>query len=184
LLAGAVQTVGITGSSGSGAGPGPGTHHPTRAGNLRTYKPLQHAHAPEIQELLTAQGARDLELQFVPVSSPLVRGIFATSFVHLQQPIEPGVLDSLVDKTFAEQPFVRRPRERLPEVVAVTGSNFAEVRISAAPCAPGESKSQSVVCFSALDNLMKGGAGQAVQNMNLMLGLAETTALTDPGGYP
>jgi len=113
-----------------------------------------------------------------------VRGIFATSIVHLKQALEPGELDSLVDSTFAEQPFVRRPRERLPEVVAVTGSNFAEVRITAAAVPAGVAHGQSVVCFSALDNLIKGGAGQAVQNMNLMLGLPETTALTDPGGYP
>jgi LysW-gamma-L-alpha-aminoadipyl-6-phosphate/LysW-L-glutamyl-5-phosphate reductase len=183
LLEGSVQTVGITGSSGSGASPGPGTHHPTRASNLRTYKPLAHAHAPEVTELLTAAGASSLELQFVPVSSPLVRGIFATSFVRLGERVDPATLDALVDQTYADHPFVRRPDSRLPEVVAVTGSNYAEVRMTTHEDSNGPG-GHSAVCFSALDNLMKGGAGQAVQNMNLMLGLAEDTGLMDPGGYP
>jgi LysW-gamma-L-alpha-aminoadipyl-6-phosphate/LysW-L-glutamyl-5-phosphate reductase len=186
LLQGAVQCVGITGSSGSGSTPGAGTHHPTRAGNLRTYKPLTHQHVPEVEELLTRAGARDFELEFVPVSSPLVRGIFVTSFVHLTQPLTTSQLDAVVDATFATEPFVRRPKQRLPEVVAVTNSNYAEVRYAianddaAANTAPG----QCVTCVSALDNLLKGGAGQAVQNMNLMLGLAEDCGLKDPGGYP
>src|SRR5262249_25010940 len=83
LLGGAVETVGITGSSGSGAAPQAGTHHPVRAVNLRTYKPLQHQHIPEILETLTFAGARALALHFVPVSAPLSRGIFATTFVRV-----------------------------------------------------------------------------------------------------
>src|SRR5262245_19116390 len=83
VLEGEVETVGITGSSGSGVVPSAGTHHPVRAGNLRTYKPLLHQHVPEIEETLASAGARSFALRFVPVSAPLVRGIFATSFAHV-----------------------------------------------------------------------------------------------------
>src|SRR5690606_10725509 len=85
LLAGSVHTVAVTGSSGSGVTPTATTHHPVRAGNLRTYRPLVHQHTPEIEHTLRAAGARDLSLQFVPVSAPLVRGIFATSFVSVPE---------------------------------------------------------------------------------------------------
>ena len=84
LLDGAVVHVtGITGSSGSGIAPQAGTHHPSRAGNLKTYKPLEHQHVPEIVQTLGDAGAKDVELRFVPVSAPLTRGIFATCFVEL-----------------------------------------------------------------------------------------------------
>src|SRR5688572_9678431 len=75
LLAGVVHVTGITGSSGSGIAPGATTHHPSRAGNLRTYKPLEHQHVPEVLQTLRDGGARELALRFVPVSAPLVRGI-------------------------------------------------------------------------------------------------------------
>jgi N-acetyl-gamma-glutamyl-phosphate reductase len=78
LLRGAVEIVGMTGSSGSGVAPSTGTHHPVRAGNLRTYKPLDHQHVPEIAQTLADAGAPGVTLRFVPVSAPLVRGIFAT----------------------------------------------------------------------------------------------------------
>src|SRR5689334_17626897 len=83
LLGGAVEVVGITGSSGAGVVPSATTHHPTRAVNLRTYKPLEHQHIPEITETLAQAGARGLVLRFVPVSAPLPRGIFATCFAHV-----------------------------------------------------------------------------------------------------
>jgi len=73
-----VHVTGITGSSGSGIAPSAGTHHPSRAGNLKTYKPLEHQHVPEIVQTLADAGARDVQLRFVPVSAPLTRGIFAT----------------------------------------------------------------------------------------------------------
>src|SRR5580698_3014913 len=83
LLEGAIEIVGITGSSGSGIAPSAGTHHPTRSLNLKTYKPLDHQHVPEIIETLGFAGAKDLTLRFVPVSAPLSRGIFATCFAHV-----------------------------------------------------------------------------------------------------
>ncbi|HEY6098093.1 MAG TPA: N-acetyl-gamma-glutamyl-phosphate reductase [Anaeromyxobacter sp.] len=181
LLEGVVHVQGITGSSGSGAAPSPGTHHPVRAGNLRTYRPLEHQHVPEIDETLRAAGARDLALRFVPVSAPLVRGIFATAFVELAEEWTQERLEKLYRETFAPEPFVRVPRKRLPEVAAVSGSNHAEVGLAAGPARAGR---RTVTLFGATDNLVKGGAGQAIQNMNLMLGLDEKASLADPGPWP
>jgi N-acetyl-gamma-glutamyl-phosphate reductase len=180
-LAGSVEVVGITGSSGAGVVPTMTTHHPTRAQNLRTYKPLAHQHVPEIEETLRAAGARDLTIQFVPVSAPLARGIFATSFARVPETHTEADIAGAFAACYANEHFVRVPRKRLPEVVAVSGSNFAEVGAVVGPVEDGQ---RLVTVFSVLDNLVKGGAGQAIQNMNLMLGLDERITLEDVGGYP
>jgi N-acetyl-gamma-glutamyl-phosphate reductase len=181
LLSGPVHVQGITGSSGSGAAPSAGTHHPVRAGNLKAYKPLVHQHVPEIEAALAAAGAPGLQLRFVPVSAPLSRGILATGFVELPEAWTQARLDALYRDAFQGEPFVRVPRKRLPEVAAVAGSNYAEVGVVAGPAAGGQ---RTVTVFGALDNLVKGGAGQAIENMNLMLGLDERASLADPGPWP
>ncbi len=181
LLEGIVHVQGITGSSGSGVAPSPGTHHPVRAGNLRTYKPLEHQHVPEIVQTLHAAGARDLALRFVPVSAPLGRGILATAFVELDEAWTEERLLALYRDAYAGEPFVRVPKRRLPEVAAVSGSNYAEVGVAAGPTRAGK---RTVTLFGATDNLVKGGAGQAIENMNLMLGLDEKASLADPGPWP
>src|SRR5512141_685782 len=181
LLEGVVHVQGITGSSGAGVAPSAGTHHPVRAGNLRTYKPLEHQHVPEIVQTLHAAGARELALRFVPVSAPLGRGIFATAFVELDEAWTEERLLALYRDAYAGEPFVRVPRKRLPEVAAVSGSNHAEVGVVAGDAHRG---ARTVTLFGALDNLVKGGAGQAIQNMNLMLGLDERASLADPGPWP
>lgn len=182
LLDGAVVHVqGITGSSGSGIAPQAGTHHPSRAGNLKTYKPLEHQHVPEIVQTLEDGGAKGIELRFVPVSAPLTRGIFATCFLELPESIDKTKLASLFDETYAREPFTRRPKARLPEVVAVAGSNYVEVGFAVGPASNGK---RTVTCFSAIDNLIKGGAGQAIQNMNIILGVDEKASLEDVGNWP
>jgi N-acetyl-gamma-glutamyl-phosphate reductase len=181
LLEGVVHVQGITGSSGSGVAPSAGTHHPVRAGNLKTYKPLEHQHVPEIHEALAQAGAKDLALRFVPVSAPLARGIFATAFLELPEAWTQERLERLYRETYAGEPFVRVPRKRLPEVAAVSGSNHLEVGVTAGPARAGL---RTVTAFGASDNLVKGGAGQAIQNMNLMLGLDERASLADPGPWP
>lgn len=181
LLEGGVDTVAITGSSGSGAAPQTGTHHPVRSQNLRTYKPLHHQHIPEIAQTLTLAGARGFGIHFVPVSAPLARGIFATSFVRVPAALTEERLAAAYAAAFEGEPFVRTPKKRLPEVVAVSGSNYAEVGFALG--AP-EGGTRTLACFSAIDNLIKGGAGQAVQSMNLALGLPEKTTLEDAGGFP
>jgi N-acetyl-gamma-glutamyl-phosphate reductase len=181
LLDGLVHVQGITGSSGSGVAAAAGTHHPVRAGNLKAYKPLEHQHVPEIAEALAQAGAPGLRLRFVPVSAPLVRGILSTGFVELPEAWTQVRLDALYREAYAGEPFVRVPRRRLPEVAAVSGSNHAEVGVVAGPPAEGR---RTVTVFGALDNLVKGGAGQAIENMNLMLGLDEKASLADPGPWP
>jgi LysW-gamma-L-alpha-aminoadipyl-6-phosphate/LysW-L-glutamyl-5-phosphate reductase len=181
LLKGPVQTVAATGSSGSGANPQLTTHHPLRAGNLRTYKPLEHQHVPEIVQTLNAAGARELSLEFVPVSAPLPRGIFATSFAEVPAETSAEHLVALWAKAFQGEPFVRVVEGRQPEVVAVSGSNYVETGFVLGPVTGG---SRRVVCFSALDNLVKGGAGQAVQSFNLMMGYEESLTLKEPGLWP
>ncbi|MBL9013050.1 MAG: N-acetyl-gamma-glutamyl-phosphate reductase [Myxococcales bacterium] len=182
LLDGVVVHVqGITGSSGSGIAPQAGTHHPSRAGNLKTYKPLEHQHVPEIVQTLADAGAKGSEIRFVPVSAPLTRGIFATCFVELPESIDKAKLAAMFDESYAREPFCRRPKARLPEVVAVAGSNYVEVGFAVGPAANGK---RTVTCFSASDNLIKGGAGQAIQNMNLVLGVDEKASLEDVGNWP
>jgi N-acetyl-gamma-glutamyl-phosphate reductase len=176
-----VHVQGITGSSGSGIAPQAGTHHPSRAGNLKTYKPLEHQHVPEIVQTLNDAGAKQVELRFVPVSAPLTRGIFATCFLELEPAVNVQELTLLFDEAYKREPFVRRPGKRLPEVVAVAGSNHAEVGVVAGPVFNGK---RTITCFSAIDNLIKGGAGQAIQNMNLVLGVDERASLEDVGNWP
>lgn len=184
-LRGAVQSVGMTGSSGAGVTPSPTTHHPVRSKNLRAYRPLLHTHAPEIQEALTRAGARELVVDFVPVAAPLGRGILATSFARVPEEVDAARLRAAFTESFAAEPFVVLPQKRLPEVVAVAGSNYAEVGFALGEARTNAGVRERVVTtFSALDNLVKGGAGQAVQNLNLMLGLDETLGLAEPGAYP
>jgi N-acetyl-gamma-glutamyl-phosphate/LysW-gamma-L-alpha-aminoadipyl-6-phosphate reductase len=181
LLGGGIEIVAITGSSGSGALPSATTHHAVRANNLRTYKPLEHQHVPEIAETLAQAGARDTTLRFIPVSAPLSRGIFATCFAHVDAAVPARDVESLWARAYAGEPFVRVPGKRLPEVVAVKGTNYAEVGVAFGDVRGGL---RIVTCFAAIDNLIKGGAGQAIQSMNLMLGLDERLTLEDPGGWP
>lgn len=182
LLKGPVHTVAATGSSGSGANPVIGTHHPLRASNLRTYKPLEHQHVPEIVQTLTAAGAGPMQLEFVPVSAPLPRGIFATTFVDVPESTTKEKLDAAWRGAFEKERFVRIVQgERQPEVVAVSGGNYVEVGYTLGPASSGLRR---VVCFSALDNLVKGGAGQAIQAFNCMMGFDESLSLAEPGLWP
>jgi N-acetyl-gamma-glutamyl-phosphate/LysW-gamma-L-alpha-aminoadipyl-6-phosphate reductase len=136
---------------------------------------------PEVTETLVTAGARDLALRFVPVSAPLGRGILATAFVELPDAWTQERVEALYREAYAGEPFVRVPRKRLPEVAAVSGSNYAEVGVHVGPALGGR---RTVAAFGALDNLVKGGAGQAIENMNLVLGLDEKAALADPGPWP
>jgi N-acetyl-gamma-glutamyl-phosphate/LysW-gamma-L-alpha-aminoadipyl-6-phosphate reductase len=182
LLSGAVHTVAATGSSGSGANPAIGTHHPLRASNLRTYKPLDHQHIPEVVQTLALAGAKDVALEFVPISAPLPRGIFATSFVDVPAGTTREQLSAAWKNAFAGEPFIRIiESDRQPEVVAVAGGNYVEVGFT---LGPSTGATRRVVCFSALDNLVKGGAGQSIQAFNVMMGFDEKATLAEPGLWP
>lgn len=166
-----------TGSSGSGASPGEGTHHPARAQDYRAYKVLAHQHEAEVTRLLEAQGSSGYSLGFVPHSAPLVRGIFATVQFHPPEGtgLDAAALRQRIESTYQDAPFVRLTGES-PRVGAVAGSNFCDLG--------WELKNGTVAVMTALDNLVKGMAGQAIQNMNLALGFPETEGLMQAGTYP
>src|SRR3954470_5753413 len=180
LVRGPIHVLGITGSSGSGVVPSAGTHHPVRAVNLKSYKALEHQHTPEIEETLRAaagERAGEIELRFVPVSAPLSRGILVTCFIEVPASESEETIAGLYRRWYGAEPFVRFLEDRVPEVAAVSGSNYAEVGFTLGDPSAG---SRTLAVQSTLDNLIKGGAGQAIQNMNLMLGLPETMSLEDP----
>jgi N-acetyl-gamma-glutamyl-phosphate reductase len=180
LLEGPVRTVAATGSSGSGAYAAVGTHHPLRANNLKIYKPLDHQHTPEIEQVLgdAAGGRGGFALYFVPVSAPLARGILANSFVHLPSALSASEIDGLYREFYADARFVRvlGSTGRHAEVVAVKGSMWVDLSFTV--------KGDELVVTTALDNLVKGGAGQAVQSMNLMFGLPEGLGIDAPALWP
>lgn len=191
LLRGPIHTVACTGSSGSGAYASETTHHPTRAGNLKVYKPLRHQHTPEIEQTLAdaCQAGGHLPafgLSFMPVSAPLVRGILANSFVQISAGIDGKQLDALFRGHYADAPFVRvlgGSAKAQAEVVAVKGTMWADLSWTLGPVDAVTGLRQLVIT-TALDNLIKGGAGQAVQSMNLMLGLPEAQGIDLPGVWP
>jgi N-acetyl-gamma-glutamyl-phosphate/LysW-gamma-L-alpha-aminoadipyl-6-phosphate reductase len=175
LLRGEAVVFAATGSSGSGAEPSEGTHHPERAQDFRAYKVLTHQHRPEIERLLRESGAESPSLSFIPHSAPFVRGIFATATALLDAPADARVLEGLVREVYAGEPFVRI-RRGTPRVAVVAGTNFADIAVHA------EGRRAVVLC--ALDNLGKGMASQAIQNLNLMFGIPETAGIDDTGSRP
>jgi N-acetyl-gamma-glutamyl-phosphate reductase len=169
-----VAVTAATGSSGSGAAPSDTAHHPTRANDFRAYKVLSHQHEAEVLRTLAATGWK-APLSFVPQSAPMVRGIFAVAQFPLPAGIELGALRAQFDGFYEGRFFVRMV-EGSPRVGATTGSAFADIGVAA--------RGDQGVIMVALDNLGKGMAAQAVQNLNLALGLPEWTGLRAAGGWP
>ncbi len=189
-LRGPVHTVAATGSSGSGAYPKPATHHPIRAQNLKIYKPLAHQHTPEIEQAVADAARRGghepaFSLQFVPVSAPLPRGILANSLFEVDPAVDADTIAQWVASYYEGSRFVRvlGGGAVQAEVVAVKGSMYAELSWTVGAVDPVSGKRQ-VVVTTALDNLVKGGAGQAVQSMNLMLGRPEHEGIDAPALWP
>lgn len=164
-LAGAYKSadvMAVTGSSGSGKTPSEGTHHPLRAHNMKSYKIGAHQHLPEIAQAL---GVSIKQITMVPTSGPFTRGIFATIFVS---GIKPGIdVPHVFAEYYKDRLFVRmKPVVSLADVV---GSNFCDISVAQV--------GDTLVIQSVIDNLVKGAAGQAVQNMNLMMGLDESAGI-------
>lgn len=159
----------VTGSSGSGANLSNAIHFSNRFGNLKAYKVLSHQHMAEINQTIQEVHGSVPNILFTPVSGPFVRGIWLTLSFTLAKEIDIG---ALYKKAYDGEPFVRL-RSGLPNLKDVVGSNFTDIG--------WEQKGRNVVVGAALDNLVKGAAGQAIQNMNLMFGLDETTGLNQPG---
>jgi N-acetyl-gamma-glutamyl-phosphate/LysW-gamma-L-alpha-aminoadipyl-6-phosphate reductase len=166
------------GSSEGGASPNPGSHHPERAGVIRTYAPSGHRHTAEvIQEL----GLTDVHLTITSVD--LVRGALAAAHCFAK----PGVTEKDLWRAFRAfskaEPFIRIVKEksgvhRVPDPKILAGSNYADVGFDLDP------DTGRIVSMAAIDNLMKGASGSAVQAMNVMLGFEETAGLEFGGLHP
>jgi N-acetyl-gamma-glutamyl-phosphate reductase len=162
---------GITGSTGSGRKPVEGTHHPLRHSDLYGYNVLSHRHAPEIVACARAASGVEPELAFVPHSGPFARGIHVTLQARLARALDGAQARGALSEYYARAPFVRI-RERAPHIKEVATSNYAH--LSAA------TNGRTIAVTCAIDNLVKGAAGGAVQWMNRLLGLPETMGLTQP----
>jgi N-acetyl-gamma-glutamyl-phosphate reductase len=178
-----IRTVAMTGSSGSGVRPIEGTHHPVRTNNLKAYKPLQHQHRAEILQTLGKAGAQNTSLDFIPVSAPLVRGILSISQLDLPTDYSEADIQALYESYYAtHKSVIIMPIGQSPEVVAVKNTIRVEVGISVR--IDELTGQRTLACISAIDNLVKGGAGQAVQCFNLMTGNDASFGLEQPGIWP
>jgi N-acetyl-gamma-glutamyl-phosphate reductase common form len=164
-----------TGSSGSGAKAAPNTHHPQRMNSFYAYKPFTHQHVPEIEQELREIGDWTNELVFMTHSLPVARGIFASIYVETNSELSEQQLREMFSEFYRDSFFIRLV-EGSPDINWVKTTNFCDLGFA--------TRGRSVVVFSAIDNLVKGAAGQAVQNMNLMFGLDEKTGLMLVGTNP
>ena len=154
------------------------THHPERVNVVRSFAPTGHRHQAEILQELG-----EIDLHFSATAVELVRGVLCTAHVFCNQPVSEKDLWKKFREAYADEPFVRIVKEkrgvyRYPEPKILSGTNFAEVGFEV------DESTGRVVLISAIDNLMKGAAGSALQCMNLMLGFEETTALEFFGLHP
>jgi N-acetyl-gamma-glutamyl-phosphate/LysW-gamma-L-alpha-aminoadipyl-6-phosphate reductase len=164
-----------TGSSGSGAKPAANTHHPQRANSFYAYKPFAHQHVPEIEQHLGQIGDFGGSLVFMTHSLPVSRGIFASCYLETTVNLTNEDLKNIYRKFYEDSSFVRIV-DGSPDINWVKNTNFCDIAV--------HSNGKQVAVFSAIDNLVKGAAGQAVQNMNVMFGLDEKIGLIFPGGSP
>jgi N-acetyl-gamma-glutamyl-phosphate reductase len=171
-IAGPVYVDSKTGSSGSGRTPSEKTHHPRRSQSLFPYKPFRHQHLPEMRQILSRPSN---PLIFQPHSAPLVRGIFASHYMQLETPVGLEEVQQLFIKYYGEETFIRWTPS-CPDVSSVQHSNFVDLGAA--------TENGFLVLWSTLDNLQKGAAGQAVQNMNIAFGFEETMALTHAPAFP
>lgn len=169
------------GSSAAGDTPNLSTHHPERSGALRSFQPTGHRHTAEIiQELSFGQ---PLVVHFSATAIEAVRGVLATCHVFLKDGVEEKDLWKAYRSEYSDEPFIRIVKDRqgvyrYPEPKILTGTNFCDVGFEK------DAQGSRLVVMSALDNLGKGAAGNAVQAMNVACGLPETAGLDFPGLHP
>jgi N-acetyl-gamma-glutamyl-phosphate/LysW-gamma-L-alpha-aminoadipyl-6-phosphate reductase len=169
------------GSSASGNTPSLASHHPERQGAVRSFEPTGHRHTAEVLQELS--GAVPLTVHFSATAIEMVRGVLTTAHVFLEHPMNDREIWGIYREAYKQEPFMRVVKERqgvyrYPEPKILSGANFCDVGFETDP------HSSRVVVMCALDNLVKGGAGNGVQAMNCMLGLEETTGLRFPGLHP
>jgi N-acetyl-gamma-glutamyl-phosphate reductase len=161
----------VTGSTGAGRKLGEGTHHPVRHANMFAYQPLVHRHRPEIEQL-AAEAAQSCQVHFVPHSGPWARGIHATIHGRLAAPADSAALRAALAEAYAGSPFVE-VIDTPPRIKDVAGSNRARLSVAV--------EGEAFVVLSAIDNLVKGAAGGAMQWLNRLLELPEDAGLRLPG---
>lgn len=167
-LAESIVITAVTGSSGSGAKPKDKAHHPFRNDSYFAYEIFHHRHVPEIRQALGWNG----DFIFQPHSGPFVRGIFATTVVTLKSDAD---VKAVFKKYYGAEKFVRLV-DGSPNVKWVQGTNFADIGV--------EQNGKTAIVLTAIDNLLKGGASQAVQCFNVMHGFEEDAGLKYFGGNP
>lgn len=168
----------ITGSSGAGVMPRETTHHPARAHNLFAYSVLQHRHEAEILHAWRRfTGRPDARARLLAHAGPMVRGIYLTLHATVGAGLPPLAAQQAVRAAYQDRPLVRITQEP-PELTHALLASHALIHATQSP------DGAEVQVMVAIDNLLKGAAGQAVQSMNLALGLSETAGLSAIGGFP
>ncbi len=162
----------LTGASGSGARPKATTHFPTREGNVRAYKVLRHQHLPEVQQVL-GPGAT---VRFIPASGPWTRGIWGTAQIELPGDVEADDVERWYAEAYGAEPFVRIYPNELPELRFAVHSPFCDIGWMI--------DGDNLVIGFAEDNLLKGAASQAIQNLNLLMGWPEAAGLLPSHAVP
>ncbi|HUI45997.1 MAG TPA: N-acetyl-gamma-glutamyl-phosphate reductase [Nitrospirota bacterium] len=168
-----------SGVSGAGRSQSLAYHYPEVNEGFMAYKIGTHRHTPEIEQELGTLAGKSITLSFTPHLAPMNRGILTTIYAMLNTGADPGRLSSLYREFYRNEPFVRvLAAGQLPNVRNVRGSNFCDIGIYA------DLRTGRVVVVTAIDNLVKGASGQAIQNMNLMAGFDETNGLRLAGLFP
>lgn len=183
LRAGVVVREGVivdakSGVSGAGRGASLGTHFSEVNENVKPYNVAAHRHAPEIEQELSALCGGPVSVSFVPHLIPMTRGILATAYLRLARPLTTADAEELLTAAYAAEPFVRVLPAGLPQTKATCGSNYCDVAVRV------DARAGVLIAMAALDNLVKGASGQAIQNMNIMCGFPEDAGLREPPLYP
>lgn len=167
-----------SGVTGAGRGLGLGTHFCECTENTKAYKIATHRHTSEIEQELSKAADSEVMISFTPHLIPQKRGIFSTIYVNLNKPCTTEEIINVYKDFYKDEYFVRvKDDGKLPETKHVAGSNFVDIGIVV------DERLNRAVIVSAIDNLFKGAAGQAVQNMNIMFGLDEKTGIANAGFY-
>ncbi len=168
-----------SGVTGAGKTLRPHLHFPEANESLMAYRVAAHQHTPEIEQELALLAGADLCVNFTPHLVPMNRGVFCTAYAALREPASTAALIDLYAAFYKAKPFIRVfPADAYPSTRHVRGTNFCDIGLKM------DARTGTVVVMSAIDNLVKGAAGQAVQNMNLMMGLEEETGLHLPSLVP
>jgi len=169
---------GKSGISGAGKAPTASSHFAALDGSVRAYKVGRHQHTPEMELAIRSAGASPA-VTFIPHLVPTVRGVVTTCYARLAEGATEAALRDVLCDVYDGEPFVRvLPEGATPDPKRLTGSNGCELS------AHVDEHAGTAIVIGAVDNLGKGAAGQAIQNLNLMLGLPETAGLTSVGVYP